>query len=164
MKSLLCPSTAIGLALLGAGCSGANGSQPDGSPDGPDILVGVADASLCKGTLDAPAPSNGQDPLCATTAPTVSFAKDVAPILSGTTCSGEICHAPWQYNTLVNQRSYACCDHRYLIEPGQPSSSHVIQAVTGHGMCVDPMPLGGKLPDATIATLIAWVCQGALNN
>jgi len=95
--------------------------------------------------------------------PAVSFAKDVVPILG--LCGGDVCHAPWQYQALVGQHSTACCDHRWLVEPGQPSTSHVIEAVRGVGACVPQMPLGeGSLTDADIAKLVAWVCQGALDN
>jgi hypothetical protein len=165
LKTLLCTSTAIGFALILGGCSSGQSPPPqNGGRDAAEILVALSDAAPCKGSPNAAGASAGADPLCATTTSTVSFAKDVAPILGGATCSGEVCHAAWQYDTMVNQRSNSCCDHRFLIAPGQPSSSHVIQAITGQGMCIDPMPLGGKLPDATIALLIAWVCQGAPNN
>jgi hypothetical protein len=99
--------------------------------------------------------------LCTTELPTVSFVADVSPILAG--CTGEICHASWTYGTLVGKKSNACCDHRWIVEPGQPSASHLVQAVSGVG-CVPRMPLGGSLPDSSIAVLTAWVCQGALDN
>jgi hypothetical protein len=95
--------------------------------------------------------------------PSVSFGKNVSPILG--VCSGEVCHAPWQYATLVGAQSESCCDHRWLVEPGQPSNSHLIQAVRGVGACVPQMPLGeGSLAASDISALIAWVCAGALDN
>lgn len=103
------------------------------------------------------------DPLCTPDLPSVSYRQDVAPILAS--CSGEVCHAPWQYPTLVGQRSASCCDHRWLLEPGQPSASHLIQAVRGTGACVPQMPLDeGALAASDIATLIAWTCEGAPDN
>jgi hypothetical protein len=126
------------------------------------VISLLGDAACLGGSVVAPGLDGAAvDPLCAASTPTVSFAKDVAPILVG--CTGEICHASWTYNTLVGQKSNACCDHRWLILPGQPSSSHVVQALNGIG-CVPRMPLGGELPESSIATITAWVCQGALDN
>jgi hypothetical protein len=102
------------------------------------------------------------DPLCQGDLPAVSFAKDVAPIFSG--CSGEVCHAPWRYGTTVGKSSTACCDQRWLIEPGRPSQSHIVQSLTDQGACVPRMPLGGELSDSAIATIVAWICQGAREN
>lgn len=112
----------------------------------------------------SPAPSAGDpDPLCTNNVPSVSFAKDVVPVLG--MCTGEICHAPWRYDTMVGRHSTACCDQRWLVSPGQPSASHIIQAVRGADACVSQMPLDeGALADADIAKLVAWVCQGALDN
>jgi hypothetical protein len=85
------------------------------------------------------------------------------PILAS--CTGEICHAPWRYDTLVQQRSASCCDHRWLVAPGQPSASHVVQALRGQSACVPQMPLDeGSLSDPEIATVVAWICQGAPND
>ncbi len=142
-------------------CS-SNHSAGQGDAGGTGIAILLGDA-LCLGSSAAPPDVDAAtvDPLCTTTMPTVSFAKDVAPILVG--CTGEICHASWTYNTLVGRESTACCDHRWLILPGQASSSHVVQALNGIG-CVPRMPLGGELPESSIATITAWVCQGALDN
>jgi len=165
LKTLRSTLATVRLTSILCGCSASQSPQPqDGGPDAAEISIPTSDAGPCRGGPNSAAANDGADPLCANTTSTVFFAKDVAPILGGATCSGEICHAAWQYDTMVNQRSNACCDHRFLIVPGQPSQSHVIQAITGNGMCIDPMPLGGSLPDSTIATLIAWVCQGAPNN
>ena len=155
------------LVAASCGCSGASNSHPlDGSADVaaisivlPDALSGCFHSAGVVTVLDGGA----RDPQCLVGAPAVSFARDVAPILAG--CTGEVCHAPWSYDTLFGQRSTACCDQRWLVVPGQPSASHVVQAVTGIGACVPQMPLNeGSLSNAEIATLVAWVCQGALNN
>ena len=43
--------------------------------------------------------------------------------------------------------------------PGQPGSSYLINKLTGSGICGgSPMPPGGHLPDAAIATITAWIC------
>jgi hypothetical protein len=111
--------------------------------------------------LDARAAFDSADPLCATAVPAVSFERDVARLVG---CTGEICHARWTYDTLVNQSSSACCDHRALVAPGYPSTSHLVQALRGTSPCVPRMPLGGQLSDSDIATVIAWICQGAPDN
>jgi hypothetical protein len=148
------------------GCSGASGSRQQDADATTGVTISSPDANAsCLGSsVGAPGLDGGAvDPLCVTDQPAVSFATDIAPILAG--CTGEVCHAAWTYSTLVGQKSTACCDHRWLMEPGQPSSSHVIQAITGIGACVPSMPLGGgRLPDVSVAALIAWVCQGALDN
>jgi hypothetical protein len=152
-----------GVLAVGSCSGGASGARSDGGADSASSGISLPDTQACRTGGGPSAPSGGADPLCTPDLPSVSYAKDVVPILSS--CGGEICHVPWQYQTLVGQRSTACCDHRWLVEPGQPSASHVIQAVRGIGACVSQMPLDeGSLPSAEIATLVAWVCQGALDN
>ena len=155
--------------LVEAGCGSSKSSAPaplDGTAGtGGTISLGVADADTgchksAGGTTDLDA--GGSDPLCSGSAPVVSYTKDVAPILTG--CTGEVCHVPWQYDTVVRQHSVACCDLRWLVAPGQPSASHIVQAVTGKNACVPQMPKGGSLSSSEISTLIAWVCQGAKND
>jgi hypothetical protein len=154
------------LVLGGNACSGANGSgSPKGNGDAVALVISVPDAGGCHQSADAAVSidDGGVDPQCTASAPVVSFATDVMPILRA--CTGEICHAPWSYDTLVGQHSTVCCDHRWLIAPGQPSASHVVQALTNVDACVPQMPLDeGSLSQTEIATLIAWVCQGALDN
>jgi hypothetical protein len=152
---------------MGGSCSGAGGSGPhQGDEDAGALVISLPDVSLACHQSTGVATGiddGGADPQCPANAPVVSFAKDVMPVLAA--CTGEICHAPWRYDTLVGQHSVACCDHRWLVSPGQPSASHVVQAVEGVGACVSQMPLDeGSLPQSEIATLIAWVCQGALDN
>jgi hypothetical protein len=129
------------------------------------IIPDIPDASVCRDSGAVPVPVDGGaiDPLCTTSSPAVSFTADVLPILK--LCTGEICHAPWKYDTLVGQRSTTCCDHRWLVLPGQPSVSHVVQALRATNACVPQMPLDeGSLAASDIATIVAWVCQGALDN
>ena len=123
----------------------------------------VAPGQSCSGAAaDAGAePPNTPDPLCASATPALSFAKDVAPLVG---CTGEICHARWTYDSLVLRASSACCDHRLLVDPQRPSESHLVQALQGASPCVPRMPLDGRLSDAQIATVVAWICQGAANN
>ena len=152
--------------LSGAGCSGTRGSAAPKVDEDAGIVISLPDALVaCHQSADVPTgiDDGGADPQCAVNVPAVSFANDVMPILAA--CTGEVCHAPWRYDTLLGQHSVVCCDHRWLVSPGLPSASHVVQAVKGVGACVPQMPLDeGSLSQMEIATLIAWVCQGGLNN
>ncbi len=129
------------------------------------MLIHLPDAQTsCRNSSgDNAASVAGSDPLCSASAPTVSFMADVLPAVSA--CTGEICHAPWRYDSLVGQHSLACCDHRLLVAPGSPSTSHLVQALRGSNACVSQMPLDeGSLSSAEIATVVAWICQGAPDN
>jgi hypothetical protein len=154
------------VVLSGGGCSGTPGSGAPKVGDDAGIVISLPDAMVaCQKGTDGPTgiDDGGIDPQCEVNAPAVSFANDVMPILAG--CTGDICHAPWRYDTLLGQHSAVCCDHRWLVSPKLPSTSHVIEAVTGVGACVPRMPLDqGSLSQREIVTLITWVCQGALNN
>ena len=125
------------------------------------MIIYLPDTSVCRDSAATPLPVDGGavDPLCATSTPAVSFATDVLPILR--LCTGEICHAPWKYDTLVGQHSTVCCDHRWLVLPGQPSISHVVQALRGISACVPQMPLDeGSLATPDIATIISMGVPG----
>jgi hypothetical protein len=147
-----------------AGCSSSPGKAVvDGSADAGGGFALPDAQGQCRAGTSPPTSTGSPDPLCTASLPSVSFAKDVVPVLG--MCTGEICHAPWRYDTMVGRRSTACCDGRWLVAPGQPSASHIIQAVRSDGACVPQMPLDeGALADADIAKLVAWVCQGALDN
>jgi hypothetical protein len=155
------------LVLASGACSGSGGQgSPGDREDAGALFLVFPDASAsCRDSQGAPATATGDagDPLCLASEATVSFANDVAPVLAR--CGGDVCHAPWQYKTLVGQHSVSCCDHRWLVEPGRPSTSHVVQALRGVNACVPQMPLDeGQLADPQIAAVVAWVCQGALDN
>ncbi len=128
------------------------------------MVFSLPDAAICSdGSVPKDSAPGGPDPLCTAGLPSVSYANNVAPILAQ--CSGEVCHAPWSFDTTVDKPSTACCDRRWLVAPGQPSASHLIQAVLGVAACVPQMPLDeGSLAQADLDTLIAWVCEGAPNN
>ena len=148
-------------------CASGNDSRPATGDDAGSIVINLPDAlDTCRNSATAPMPVDGGaiDPLCATSAPAVSFAIDALPILK--VCTGDVCHAPWKYDTLAGQRSTLCCDRRWLVEPGQPSVSHLVEALQGSSAaCVAQMPLNeGSLATPDIATITAWVCQGALDN
>jgi hypothetical protein len=157
--SAFAPLAAV--VLLGA-CSSSQPAKPTADAA---VSFSLPDAGpTCLGSSTPTAnPTDAGDPLCTSKLPKVSYTNDVAPILAQ--CTGEVCHAPWNVENSVGQPSVACCDHRLLIVPGQPSASHIIQAVRGTGACVPQMPLDqGVLPAASVATLVAWVCQGATSD
>jgi hypothetical protein len=93
----------------------------------------------------------------------VSFAAKVKPILVG--CTGETCHDPWSYESLVNQPSTRCCDGRLLVAPGDPAHSHLLKKLEGHDECGGAaMPPGAMLPADQIEAVAAWICEGAPDN
>jgi hypothetical protein len=142
--------------LLGCGDrSVPNVAPADVNPDGGSIAVPTSTA-CAEGA--AGAPGLEPDPLCTDGLPEVSYANDVASLVG---CSGEACHIPWRYESLVDQRSSACCDHRFIVAPGHPSQSHLYQAVTGTSDCVGRM---GELDAAQIEQIVAWICEGAPHN
>ena len=150
--------------LLVAACGGNTGNGSQGkNPDAGSLVIVLSASDACANTpLPADAGASAQDPLCDPNAAHVSYSRDIAPVLAG--CSGEVCHAAWDYGTLVNQRSSSCCDRRFLVAPAHPSFSLLTQALTGVDSCVGSMPQGGHLPTPEIQAITAWVCQGALDN
>ena len=159
------PSTLLFLLLLAA-CAGTTSKNPQApQPDAGAVVYVLpsGDASRCVNTA-SPSGENasGTDPMCDPNAAPTSYARDIAPVLAG--CSGEVCHAAWDYNTLVNQPSLACCDTRLLVAPYHPSLSLLTQALSGTNSCVGTMPLDSHLPAPEIQAIVAWVRQGALDN
>lgn len=157
---------AVGLLFLLVACSKSDGKQTSltdsGSLNSPIELPDSVAPCLGGTTPASEADAAGVAAACVKNTPEVSFAKDVMPIFKG--CTGELCHA-WQHDLLASQHSKFCCDHRWLVKPGQPEESLLMQAVLGVGACVPRMPLDGQpLSDATIATLTSWICQGANDN
>jgi hypothetical protein len=152
------------IVILLAACGATTGHGSQGkNPDAGSLVIPISTGDAC---VNTPSPGDtgvsGSDPLCDPNAAQVSYSRDIAPVLAG--CSGEVCHAPWNYGTLVNQRSQSCCDRRFLVAPGHPSFSLLTQALTGIDSCVGSMPQGGHLATPEIQAITAWVCQGALNN
>jgi Stigma-specific protein, Stig1 len=111
---------------------------------------------------------------CQGCGPTVSFAAQVQPIFT-TDCTTR-CHSGSQpagnlslasgvaHAELVNVVS--TCGGKKHVDPGSPSTSYLINKLTGVGMCSGGiMPkMGGELTAAQIATIRGWICQGAPNN
>lgn len=158
------------LALLGSACSSSPDSGPHGSPSGDsgipdsrgsffiDSGIQCVDAGRDAAEAGSCTPSRG----------TVSFSKDIAPILSSG-CSGEACHgsAGWGvYSAVVSAHSHECCDGRPLVVPGAPDRSYLVHKLSGHGMCMGvPMPKNAAaLAPAEMQSIRDWICLGAKKN
>ena len=117
-------------------------------------------------------------------AATISFRKDVAPVLT-TSCSTRSCHggmrapllgahddAAERRAALVNVKSEERADLRY-VTPGDPAHSYLIEKIDGRMTpakcsdhdCGEAMPLDNPaLPDATRSLIRTWIEQGARDN
>jgi hypothetical protein len=70
------------------------------------------------------------------------------------------------YANLVNVGATECRDGRKRVAPGNPTSSYLIQKMTGVNTCGgSQMPKAGQgLPTAQTQTIVNWICSGAPNN
>jgi hypothetical protein len=138
------------------------GTVDAGALDAGRADAGLADAGTDAGATDAgPRPDAGADAghadAGADAGALVSFAADVAPIF-GAHCNS--CHG-WSYGTTVNAAS-GCGGIRVV--PGNPNTSVLYGKVIGAPACGGSMPPNGSLNATDLATLLAWITQGALNN
>jgi hypothetical protein len=133
------------------------------------LLLAVA---ACGGSdrpaADASVPPADAPQIACPSSAAVSFKNDVAPLIGH--CSGDGCHGlgrllTWPYQALVNMPA-DCGDGRVIVKPGDPGASYLVDKLLGAAMCKgDRMPLRGTpLSDASMATIEAWICQGAANN
>jgi hypothetical protein len=132
--------------------------------------------AACAGNDRAPADASGPPAdavqiACPSSGP-VSYQANITPLI-GHCSTGDGCHGvvvgrllTWPYQALVNVVAADCPDKRVIVKPGDPSSSYLIEKLLGAGMCSGArMPLRGTpLSDADMATIEAWICQGAPNN
>ena len=90
----------------------------------------------------------------------VSFSKDVAPLLTQRCMD---CHGrePLMANLDLRTRDGALkgAKHGPVIVPGNAAASHLYRRLIGEE--TPPMPLGGRLTDAEIAIVKAWIDSGA---
>ncbi|HEX9796968.1 MAG TPA: c-type cytochrome [Anaerolineales bacterium] len=96
------------------------------------------------------------------TAGEVSFGDDIQPLLTQAcgACHGSL--GGWEassYQTVMESG-----DHAPVIVPGDPAASLLFQLINGTAPGGDLMPPGGKLPEAQIQLLSAWIEAGALDN
>ncbi|HEX3477595.1 MAG TPA: hypothetical protein VHT91_21380 [Kofleriaceae bacterium] len=139
-----------GLVLALAACGGTDRAPTDASPAPP-----APDAALVT------CPSSGP----------VSFKTDVVPLIGHCT-NGDGCHGigrltTWPYQALINVVAADCSDPRVIVKPGDPSASYLVDKLLGVNLCNGtrmPPPLATPLSDASMATIEAWICQGAANN
>ena len=138
----------------------------------PGLLALALALAACGGSdraaVDASVPPVDAPQIACLSSATVSFKTDVAPLIGH--CSGEACHGlgrflTWPYQALVNMPA-DCNDGRVIVKPGDPGGSYLVEKLLGTAMCRgERMPLRGTpLPDASMATIEAWICQGAPNN
>ena len=96
----------------------------------------------------------------AQTAKKVSFATDVAPILAKNCAQ---CHGPAPAIANLDLRSRDAAlkggQHGPAIVPGDAAASRLYQHLTGKAQ--PQMPMGGRLTDAEIAVIKAWIDNGA---
>lgn len=126
-------------------------------------LLGIIFTSAC--THPSIPLSSGTGICSIDTIQTVSFSRDVQPILAKN-CSQSGCHSgsnPAAHIALDSSSSYA-----QLTKPGtglvdivNPTSSLLYVSLNSDAK---PMPPYGKLNDCTIRVILKWIQQKALNN
>ncbi|MDR3694079.1 hypothetical protein [Mucilaginibacter sp.] len=93
---------------------------------------------------------------------TVSFAKDIQPILTKS-CALSGCHSGSQAPNLSAATSYNALVTGGYVNTGTPKSSSVYLWLTGKKAVA--MPAGGTNNPSNInALMLAWITQGAKNN
>ncbi|QDT09119.1 c-type cytochrome domain-containing protein [Planctomycetes bacterium K23_9] len=123
-------------------------------------------ASIASGMTPAPAAENPRAEVKrATGNETVSFARDVAPILVGN-CNG--CHInAMQVRGGLRMDSFNQIfrggDSGEIIVPGKSADSLLIKKIKGMGIEGERMPAGGRpaLSDADITLISTWIDEGA---
>jgi hypothetical protein len=93
---------------------------------------------------------------------TVSFAKDLQPILTNS-CATAGCHSGSVAPNLSDASAYTALKSGTLLNTATPENSDVYLWITGKR--TPAMPLGGiKNPSNLNAIMLAWIKQGAKNN
>jgi hypothetical protein len=70
------------------------------------------------------------------------------------------------YAHLVGSMAKECSPQRSLVAAGNPSSSYLLDKLSGRNLCHgDPMPLGGPmLSPSALEAITQWISEGAPNN
>ncbi|MBK9927592.1 MAG: hypothetical protein IPP66_20165 [Anaerolineales bacterium] len=155
--------------ILIAGLISACGSQPTATqapasqPTEAPVVASEMPASPTE-TVATPAPT--EEPTQAPTEPasdaaTVSFANDIAPILTGRCVN---CHGGDRVEEGLNLKSYADLmagsDNGTVVTPGDADNSLLVEL-----LATNKMPKRGpKLTPPQVQLVIDWVNQGALDN
>jgi cytochrome c553 len=87
----------------------------------------------------------------------VDFVRDVRPILQGSCAT---CHGPDAKARMANLRLDTREGAAAVIAPGDPAKSKLYQRITSNDAATR-MPMGGQLSEKQVATLRAWIEQGA---
>lgn len=111
--------------------------------------------------------------------PPTSYLADVVPIFETAECGDSMCHAGFSpkegldmrnatraYERLVDVASRQCTD-LLMVDPSNPSSSYLINKLTGEGMCdgmVMPRGPRSRLTPAQVDVVRAWIGLGAQND
>ena len=108
-------------------------------------------------------------------ASTISFSRDVAPILANNSCSSEFCHGaptpPSNYSLLDAVSALGPGNEAVQLETcnitrGDPDNSYLIDKLTGApGIIGEQMPFGGApLTAGELTTIRQWITEGAPDN
>jgi hypothetical protein len=184
---IACASIAVGLvplaAILAPGCGGGASGGRDGGPGGAGGSGGKSagamggggddfiDAEPSTGAMGGGCsdasdeiPPPGEKGCEGVDAGGVSFQSDVVPIFA-LRCSGELCHVSPSYESTVGKPSSECCD-RSIVAPFDPAHSYLVDKIEGARICYGgPMPLAkDPLSNEDVATIVRWICAGALND
>lgn len=162
--------------------SGQGGSGGSGLPcNGADLMADPMNCGTC-GNVCPPGITTCNAGACECPPnATATLSGDVQPIFNqscgggGGTCHFKLAPSGMlslkqgeSFGSLVNSNSFQCASKggRKFIEPGDPGNSYLIDKLQGIQLCSGVrMPSGAaKLPDATIETIVNWVCAGAPNN
>ena len=172
------------IVIAVAGCGGEMGGPPSRTDLGAsmgglsDMGNGGSDmASSMSGAHDL---SNGASDMASSTGGTPSFATDVKPILTGGGCLGHHMTAAWDgVNSLTangeiiayltSHDAQECGGAPSFIKAGDAAHSFVYEKISGNvdpgcGAGITRMPLGGALSAGQIATVKAWIDNGAKDN
>lgn len=160
MPPALVVACGSGARSPGASTTATAGAGGRGGAGGLDLGPGVGGAPSCDGgEADAWPEASPCD-----ASADVSYAAEVRPILSA--CTGELCHGPFSYDTVVGQPSTECCGERLLVSPGDPAHSYLLDKLENHDLCAGArMPLGAPpLDPGKIQAIADWICAGALDD
>jgi hypothetical protein len=136
------------------------------------------DAGIDAGGIDAGMRDAGIDAGACSGLPSATLSGHVQPIFDRS-CGGGACHvgavrpagnldltAGRSHGELVGVRSSACTSLRTLVVPGSPSTSYLVNKLTGVDMCSGVvMPAGAAALGATdLDRIRGWICAGAPND
>ena len=95
--------------------------------------------------------------------PSISFANDVNPILSGN-CTQSGCHGQQEHEAF-SLSGYQSVMKDEIVVAGKPHSSKIYQAILKFSgeEAMPPLP-ANRLSDEQIETIYLWILQGAKNN